>query len=137
MSPEDTARVGLYSRTESYLVRLLSSFQHHLFIPSICTDYRHQEDELVASRGSISMKTAVLRPPTGAEKLRFEVHSTPSRGHTSVQKWYMKANHPVEASRWTQAISRAIEHAKHQYRPNEGESSPVSKHSGRGSIRYG
>ncbi len=134
MSPEDTARVGLYSRTESYLVRLLSSFQHHLFIPSICTDYRHQEDELVASRGSISMKTAVLRPPTGAEKLRFEVHSTPSRGHTSVQKWYMKANHPVEASRWTQAISRAIEHAKHQYRPNEGESSPVSKHSGRGSI---
>src|SRR6266404_4422561 len=80
------------------------------------------------------MKTAVLRPPTGAEKLRFEVHSTPSRGHTSVQKWYMKANHPVEASRWTQAISKAIEHAKHQYRPNEGESSPISRHSGRGSI---
>ncbi|KAH9045286.1 Oxysterol-binding protein-domain-containing protein [Lactarius pseudohatsudake] len=96
--------------------------------------YRHQEDEQVASRGSISMKTAVLRPPTGAEKLRFEVHSTPSRGHTSVQKWYMKANHPVEASRWTQAISRAIEHAKHQYKPNEGDSSPISRHSGRGSI---
>ncbi|KAH9002232.1 Oxysterol-binding protein-domain-containing protein [Lactarius hatsudake] len=96
--------------------------------------YRHQEDEQVASRGSISMKTAVLRPPTGAEKLRFEVHSTPSRGHTSVQKWYMKANHPVEASRWTQAISKAIEHAKHQYKPNEGDSSPISRHSGRGSI---
>ena len=97
-------------------------------------DYRHQEDEHVASRGSISMKTANLRLPTGAEKLRFEVHSTPSRGHTSVQKWYMKANHPVEASRWTQAISRAIEHAKHQHRPNEGDSSPISRHSGRGSI---
>lgn len=96
--------------------------------------YRYQEDEQVASRGSIAMKTAVLRPPTGIEKLRFEVHSTPSRGHASVQKWYMKANHPVEASRWTQAISRAIEHAKHQYRPNGCDSSPVSRHSGRGSI---
>ena len=98
------------------------------------TDYRHQEDEQVASRGSISMKTAILRLPTGAEKLRFEVHSTPSRGHTSVQKWFMKANHPVETSRWTQAISRAIDHAKHQYRSNEGDSSPISRHSGRGSI---
>lgn len=109
------------------------SFQCHTFIPGTCTDYRHQEDEQVASRGSISMKTAILRLPTGAEKLRFEVHSTPSR-HTSVQKWYMKANHPVEASRWTQAISRAIEHAKHHYKPNDGDSSPVSRHSGRGSI---
>src|SRR6202012_206238 len=112
----------------------LSSFQHHSSISGTCTDYRHQEDEQVASRGSISMKTAVLRPSTGAEKLRFEVHSTPSRGHTSVQKWYMKANHPVEASRWKQAISKAIEHPKHQYRPNEGDSSPISRHSGRGSI---
>ena len=131
MSPGDTARVGSYSRMESYRVWLLPSFQLHLFISTI--DYRHQEDEQVASRGSISMKTAVLRPPTGAEKLRFEVHSTPSRGHSSVQKWYMKANHPVEASRWTQAISRAIEHAKHQYRQNGGDS-PISWHSGRGSI---
>ena len=117
---------------ESYLV------WHFLFFPAPSihpyTDYRHQEDEQVTSRGSIAMKTAVLRPPTGAEKLRFEVHSTPSRGHTSVQKWYMKANHPVEASRWTQAISRAIEHAKHQHKPNEGDSSPISRHSGRGSI---
>ena len=134
MSPGDMARVGLYSRMESYLVRLLFFFQHHPFTPRTCTDYRHQEDEQVASRGSISMKNAVLRLPTGAEKLRFEVHSTPSRGHTSVQKWYMKANHPVEASRWTQAISRAIEYAKQQYRPNNGDSSPISRHSGRGSI---
>ncbi|KAI0307052.1 Oxysterol-binding protein-domain-containing protein [Multifurca ochricompacta] len=96
--------------------------------------YRHQEDEQVASRGSIVMKTAVLRSPAGAEKLRFEIHSTPSRGHTSVQKWYMKANHPVEASRWTQAISRAIEHAKQMYRPNEGDTSSISRHSGRGSV---
>lgn len=95
-------------------------------------DYRHQEDEHVASRGSISMKTAVLRPPTGGEKLRFEVHSTPSRGRTHVQKWYMKANHPVEASRWAQNISRAIEHAKQSCKASESDTSSISRHSGRG-----
>ncbi|KAF8484649.1 Oxysterol-binding protein-domain-containing protein [Russula ochroleuca] len=96
--------------------------------------YRHQEDEQVASRGSISMKTAVLRPPMGGEKLRFEVHSTPSRGRTHVQKWYMKANHPVEASRWTQGISRAIEHAKHSCKASESDTSSISRHSFRGTI---
>jgi hypothetical protein len=57
------------------------------------------------------MKTATLKISPGGEKLRFEVQSSPSRGHRSsgVQKWYMKANHPVEASRWTQAIGRSIE----------------------------
>jgi len=34
-------------------------------------DYRHQDDETVASRGSISMKTAVLRQ---SDRTRFEVH---------------------------------------------------------------
>jgi hypothetical protein len=71
-------------------------------------DYRHQEDETIASRGSISMKTAILKV-SPSEKLRFEVHSVPSRGHSGVQKWYMKANHPVEASRWIQAIKKSIE----------------------------
>jgi len=57
------------------------------------------------------MKNAILKTSPGSDKLRFEVHSTPSKGHQSsgVQKWYMKANHPVEASRWTQAIARSIE----------------------------
>jgi hypothetical protein len=36
------------------------------------------------------MKAAVLKTTSGGDKLRFEVHSTPSRGHTSIQKWYMK-----------------------------------------------
>jgi hypothetical protein len=80
------------------------------------------------------MKTAVLRPPMGGEKLRFEVHSTPSRGRTHVQKWYMKANHPVEASRWTQGISRAIEHAKHSCKASESDTSSISRHSFRGTI---
>ncbi|KAJ7595383.1 Oxysterol-binding protein-domain-containing protein [Mycena floridula] len=70
--------------------------------------YRHQEDETVASRGSISMKTALLKT-SSSDRTRFEVHSTPSRGHQSIQKWFMKANHPVEASRWIQAIGKSIE----------------------------
>jgi oxysterol-binding protein 1 len=88
----------------------------------------------VASRGSITMKTAVLRPPSGGEKLRFEVHSMPSRGRSNVQKWYMKANHPVEASRWTQAISRAIEHAKQKPSPSDSDASSLQKKSPRISI---
>jgi hypothetical protein len=47
---------------------------------------------MVASRGSIAMKTAVLKASTNGEKdrVRFEVHSAPSRGNNSMQKWYMK-----------------------------------------------
>jgi len=56
------------------------------------------------------MKTAILHV---GERNRFEVHSAPSHRHhhyqTGAQKWYMKANHPVEAHRWTEAISKSIE----------------------------
>ncbi|TCD62525.1 hypothetical protein EIP91_006775 [Steccherinum ochraceum] len=76
--------------------------------------YRHQEDEGVTSRGSIAMKTAVLKSTPGSGGLRFEVHSTPSRGHHNAQKWYMKANHPVEASRWIQALTKSIEWSRAQ-----------------------
>jgi oxysterol-binding protein 1 len=58
--------------------------------PNIYVDYRHQEDETVASRGSIATKTAVLKTAPSGDKVRFEVHSTPSRGHNNVQKWYLK-----------------------------------------------
>jgi len=83
MLPGDTARAGLYSRMVSYLV-----CPYFLFPDDVCSsskniDYRNQEDEQVASRGSISMKTAVLRSPTGGEKVRFEVHSSKSRTPTS------------------------------------------------------
>lgn len=110
-------------------------------------DYRHQEDETVASRGSISMRTAILKM-SATDKTRFEVHSTPSRGHTSgAQKWYMKANHPVEASRWTKAIGLSIEWCKRdtatatedeKQRRKSGESDssvPVSKLPSSGSTR--
>ncbi|KAF9005364.1 hypothetical protein BDZ89DRAFT_584183 [Hymenopellis radicata] len=90
-------------------------------------DYRHQEDEQVASRGSIAMKTAILKI-SATDRHKFDVWSTPSRGHTSgIQKWYIKANHPVEASRWTQAILKSIEWHK---REPEGRKSTESDASG-------
>ena len=72
------------------------------------------------------MRTAILTVPTGTSGLRFEVHSTPSRGHSSVQKWYLKANHPVEASRWITALQKSMELAKresehHDRRSGESE----------------
>ena len=91
---------------------------HLLFV-----DYRHQDDENLACRGSIALRHAILTVPTGTSGLRFEVHSTPSHGHHSVQKWYIKANHPVEASRWTQAIGRAIEIARQGSPP-----APIHEH---------
>ena len=57
------------------------------------------------------MKTALIKT-SSSDKTRFEVHSTPSRG--PVQKWYMKANHPVEAQRWVNAINGAIEWFKRE-----------------------
>lgn len=75
------------------------------------------------------MRTAVLTVPTGTSGLRFEVHSTPSRGHSSIQKWYLKANHPVEASRWISALQKSMELAKReseQHDRRSGESQAPS-----------
>ena len=94
-------------------------------------DYRHQDDETVASRGSISMKMAVLRD---TERTRFEIHSVPSRTHhqhSGTQKWFMKANHPVEAHRWTQAIAKSIE----WYKSRDGAESDTSSIVAGGSLR--
>ncbi|KAJ7617400.1 Oxysterol-binding protein-domain-containing protein [Roridomyces roridus] len=67
--------------------------------------YRHQEDEQFASRGSIAVRNCILKPPTSADRLRFEVHS----GHRGgSEKWYMKASHPGEATRWVNAIEASI-----------------------------
>lgn len=108
------------------------------------------------------MKSAVLKVAAGGEKLRFEVQSTPhhrtgpSHGpHTTtstsgVQKWYMKANHPAEVARWTQAIRKSIEWyqvrggvVSREHLHRNGSSSDASslktrsrsgKHSRRGSV---
>ncbi|KAI0089766.1 Oxysterol-binding protein-domain-containing protein [Irpex rosettiformis] len=88
--------------------------------------FHHQEDEQVASRGSIAMKSAVLKSTPGSGGLRFEVHSMPTRGN-SIQKWYVKANHPVEASRWMQALTKSIQWAQREAeRPSVDTLSEVS-----------
>lgn len=90
-------------------------------------DFRFQDDEQVASRGFIAMKTATLKVAPGGEKTRFEIQSAPTRSHSSsgAQKWYLKANHPVEASRWTQAIAKSIEWYK-----REGADGDIRRKSG-------
>lgn len=90
-----------------YLSPLLSIYGAQLPV-----DYRHQEDEGIASRGAITMKTAILKTSPGGDKTRFEIHSTPSRGHTTGQKWYMRANHHVEAAGWTLALGKSIQWAR-------------------------
>ena len=75
---------------------------------------------------------AVLRD---TERTRFEIHSIPSRSHhhhSGIQKWFMKANHPVEAHRWTQAIAKSIE----WYKMREGMDSDASSIIGSGSVKY-
>lgn len=70
--------------------------------------YRHQDDENLACRGSLSMRNArVKTSPT--DKLRFEIHASTRNGEGTPEKWYMKANHAVEVSRWVQSIQRSIE----------------------------
>jgi hypothetical protein len=55
------------------------------------------------------MKTAVLKVASGTNEQRFEVHHIPSRGHQTAQKWYLKADHPVEGTRWTTMIRKNID----------------------------
>lgn len=99
-------------------------------------DYRHQDDESVASRGSISMKNALIKI-NEQHRTRFEVQSLPNHhppSSSSIQKWYIRANHPVEAARWIQAINKSIEWARRDVdselltRPS-GESETRSMHS--------
>ncbi|KAG9093089.1 hypothetical protein FS749_015118 [Ceratobasidium sp. UAMH 11750] len=77
--------------------------------------YRSRDDEGLAIRGAISVRTARVKTIPG-DKLRFEVHAhapsaqtSPSTLTSPSQKWYMKANHPGEVARWTQVLTRSIE----------------------------
>ena len=78
---------------------------HNLFLLRyIFIDYLHEDDEMVACRGSISMRMAILRE---TDSTAFEVRSIPSRPHDPIQKWFMKTKDSMEARRWTQAIAFA------------------------------
>lgn len=77
--------------------------------------YRNRDDEGLAIRGAVSVRTARIKTIPG-DKLRFEVHAhapsaqaSPSNSTATGQKWYMKASHPGEVARWTQVINRSIE----------------------------
>ncbi|KAH9931318.1 Oxysterol-binding protein-domain-containing protein [Fomitopsis serialis] len=87
--------------------------------------------------GSIAMKTAVLHISQGNSGLRFEVHSTGTR--SNAQKWYLKANHRVEAARWTQALQKATEYARREgngeRKSGESDVPSLPSFSGAASIR--
>ncbi|KAG6883862.1 hypothetical protein C0995_011393 [Termitomyces sp. Mi166 len=72
------------------------------------THYRHQSNETVASCGSISLKSAVLKLPSTAHTNTHTHSSTTDRTRIEVQahgqKWYIKVSHPVEAARWAAAL---------------------------------
>ena len=113
MLPRDTVHDGSFS--EMVFCHVSYAFVDPPIVKLTQTiDYRHQEDEGVASRGSIAMRTAVLKSTPGSGGLRFEVHSTPTRGNSGAQKWYIKANHPVEASRWIQVLTKSIEWSRRE-----------------------
>ena len=131
MSPKDTILDGLFLKAECCHVRIKQHTNSIFEAKILVIDYRHQDDETIASRGSISMKMAVLRD---TERTRFEIHSIPSRSHhqhAGSQKWFMKANHPVEAHRWTQAIAKSIE----WYKMRDGADSDTSSIIAGGSFK--
>lgn len=57
------------------------------------------------------LKTSNNSAPSNKPSLRFEIHSLPSThpSSSSQQKWYIKANHPTEASRWITAIRACMD----------------------------
>ncbi|KAG8822739.1 hypothetical protein FRC17_009468 [Serendipita sp. 399] len=73
--------------------------------------YRHQDDENLACRGSLSMRNARVKP-SSTDKLKFEIYASTRNGEGTPERWYMKANHAVEVSRWIQALQRAIDWSK-------------------------
>ncbi|KAG6899116.1 hypothetical protein C0995_007016, partial [Termitomyces sp. Mi166 len=81
----------------------------------ILSYYRHQSDKTVASRGSISLKSAILKLPSTTHTNTHTHSSTTDRTRIEVQahgqKWYMKASHPVEAAQWAAALRRSVEWA--------------------------
>ncbi|KAJ3754392.1 Oxysterol-binding protein-domain-containing protein [Lentinula raphanica] len=94
--------------------------------------YRRQEDESVASRGAISMRSAGVRV-SPSDKLRFEIFSgspsnpaSTSSPSSQSQRWYLKANHPIEANRWISAIEEWKAWAR-QHQPGQSASASAQE----------
>ncbi|KAF8898006.1 hypothetical protein CPB84DRAFT_1847921 [Gymnopilus junonius] len=77
--------------------------------------YRHQDDETIAIQSSPS------RGGGGGGGHASLTSPTTTSSSSGVQKWYMKANHPVEAHRWAEAIRNSIEWFKLKERDREGD----------------
>lgn len=60
--------------------------------------YRHKSDEGQASRGSIAMSSAKVNMSSD-DKLKFEISSQIAK-----YKFYVKADHPLEALRWVEDL---------------------------------
>jgi oxysterol-binding protein 1 len=70
-------------------------------------DFRNQEEEGRACRGSVALKYAMLKPTSST---RFDIQSV---GHDSrFPKWNLQASHPQEMANWSQAIRQHIEYYK-------------------------
>jgi oxysterol-binding protein 1 len=60
---------------------------------------------------------------SSTDKLRFEVHASTRNGEGIPEKWYMKANHAIEVTRWVQSLQRAIDWS---HRGRSGDSDAAS-----------
>ena len=67
--------------------------------------YKNQDDAGSACRGAVNMRIAKLHMDP-QDKSRFEI-----QGKSSV-KYYLKANHVVEAKRWFWSLNNAIQYTK-------------------------
>ncbi|KAM6495221.1 Oxysterol-binding domain containing protein [Amanita muscaria] len=88
-------------RFEVHSVPTFRTNSFHATSPQTPTSYR-------TTAGDSPLQTSIPSPG-----------NTKDTGGGGTQKWYMKANHPVEAARWTTAIERSIQYFKHA--PKERE----------------
>jgi hypothetical protein len=79
--------------------------------------YRDAEEQGRASRGTISMSVAQVEfssssytgsAPSGSDKTTFVISTKLGKS----PRWFLKANHPVEALQWVNALQTQIEVAK-------------------------
>lgn len=63
---------------------------------------------------------------SSTDKLRFEVHASTRSGEGAPEKWYMKAQHAVEVTRWVQSLQRAIEWSQRGGRGNDSDAASIA-----------
>lgn len=84
----------------------------------ILSYYTNQGDTINACRGSLNLGYAALHL-NSSEKLKFEII-----GKNGI-KWHLKANHPVETTRWVWTLQNAISIAKDNIRKKNTKAAPA------------